>query len=173
MRFTATQDTEAVSLRDELASRALGTDAPGLMTANLWLWDVEPASSASDPRVVVVALLGRTGMPCRDLLEAQVALGPWVSLAPEAARKAAMRLLTSETSLEIAAFDEEPRQAALFVDRLFAWVGSPVAALASMDHRADDSAAGFSLFRVPHWVDEGLVFIGPARVGLLWFVGTD
>jgi hypothetical protein len=173
MRFTVARDTEAASLCDELAARAMETDAPGLMTANLWLWDVEPANSTSDPRAVVVALLGHTSIPCRALLEPRAALGPWVSPAPEAARAAAVRLLTFGASLEVAAFHDEQQVAARFADRLLGWVGSPVAALVNIDHRPDGSAAGFGVFRVPQWVDEGLVLVGPERVGLLWFVGTD
>jgi hypothetical protein len=173
MRFTVAQDTEAASLRDELAGGAMDTDAPGLMTANLWLWDVEMAGSAPDPQVVLAALFGHASMPCRELLEEQPALRPWVSLGPEAARSAAVRLLTSGASLEIAAFQDEPQSATRFADRLFEWSGGPVAVLASMEHRPDGSAAGFGVFRVPHWVDEGLVLVGPERVALLWFVGTD
>jgi hypothetical protein len=84
-----------------------------------------------------------------------------------------VRLLTFGASLEIAAFHNDPHGAVRFAGRLFGWVGSPVATLASMDHRPDGFARGFGVFRVPHWVDEGLVLVGPERVVLLWFVGTD
>lgn len=173
MRFTAARNTEAASLRDELAARAADTEVPGLRTANLWLWDVEPDISACDPRAVVAALFGLASMPCRELLKPHAVQGPWISLDPETARAAAVRLLTSGTSLEVAAFDDEPQAAALFAVRLFEWLGSTVATLASMDHRPDGSAAGFRVFSVPHWVEEGLALVGPERVGLLWFAGTD
>jgi hypothetical protein len=173
MRFSPAQDTEAASLCDELAARALDTDAPGLTTANLWLWSVEATGLAFDPKAVIAALFDQPSVPCRGLLEPHVAFRPWVHLASEAARDGALRLLTSGVSLEIAVFHNEPQAAARFVRRLFGWVGNPLAALASTDHRSDGSAAGFSLFRLPHWVDEGLALIGSERIGLLWFVGTD
>jgi hypothetical protein len=169
MRFIAATDPEAASLREELAGRAMDTDAAGLMTANVWLWSVEQP----DPRAVVSALLAHPGLPCRELLEPHAASGPWVPLSPEAARAEAVRLLTSGASLEIAAFHDESQAAAEFAGRLLGWVGSPVAAFASVERRPDGSAAGFGVFRVPHWVDEGLVLVGPGRVGMLWFVGTD
>src|SRR5581483_7882817 len=169
MRFVAATDPEAASLRDDLAGRAMDTDAAGLMTANLWLWAVEQPDP--DPRAVVSALLAHPGLPCRELLEPHAASGPWVPLTPEAARTAAVRLLTSGASLEIAAFSDEPGAAGESAERLLGWVGGPLAAFASMEHRPDGSAAGFGVFRVPHWVDEGLVLVGPQRVGLLWFVG--
>jgi hypothetical protein len=173
MRFIAAQDGEANSLCQELAARATDTDAPGLMTANLWLWAFEANGLASDPRAVVAALLGDTGMPCRELIEPHAPASPWVSLAPAVGHAAIVRLLTSGASLEIAAFHDERHAAALFASRLFGWVGRPLAAFASMEHRPDGSAAGFGVFRLPHWVDEGLALVGPERVGLVWFVGTD
>jgi hypothetical protein len=121
----------------------------------------------------VSALFAHHGLPCRELLELHAASGPWVSLTPEAARAAASRLLTSGTSLEIPAFSDDPRAAEKFVGHLLDWISVPLAAFASREHRPNGSAAGFGLFRVPHRVDEGLVLVGPWRVVVLWFVGTD
>ncbi|MBN9523816.1 hypothetical protein J0H58_35780 [bacterium] len=171
MRFVAAGDREAIVLREELIGRAMDTGAAELMTANLWLWEVEQADPK--PQVIVSALLSHSGLPGRALLEPNVSSGPWVRLSPEAAHAAAVRLLSAGASMEVAAFADDGEAAMGFADRVFAWVGRPVTSFASMEHRPDGSAAGFGVFHVPHWVDEGLVLIGPERVGMLWFVGTD
>jgi hypothetical protein len=171
MQFVPAADSEAAALHNELVGRAADTDAAGLMTANLWLWVVEQPDP--NPRAVVSALFGGLAMPRRELLEPHTAARPWVPLPPDAVGTAAMGLLTSGTSLEIPAFDDDVRAAERFVGRVLAWVGSPVAGFASMEHRPDGSAAGFGVYQVPDWVDEGLVLVGPQRVGVLWFVGTD
>jgi hypothetical protein len=173
MRFVYAGDPEAAALSANISARAIETDAPGLMTANLWLWDIEPDRPESDARVVLGALFRHTGLPCPELLEPHAASGPWVDLTPQAAQALTMRLLTSGASLESAAFEDEPQAATEFVDRLFGWVGRPLAAFANMEHRADGVTTGFRVFHVPHWVDEGLVLVGSERVGLLWFMGTD
>jgi hypothetical protein len=171
MRFVVAEDPEAMSLRADLADRAMDTDASGLRTANAWLWVVQQPDT--DPRAVVADLLAHPTFPCRHLLEPHAVSGPWLALNPAVARDLAVKLLTSGASMEMPAFDGEPRAAEEFAGRLLGWVGHPLAALASMDHRSDGSAAGFGVFRVPHWVDEGLVLVGPGRIGMLWFVGTD
>jgi hypothetical protein len=171
MQFVVAEDPEAAALREELAGRAMDTDAAGLRTANVWLWAVE--QPGPDPRAVVSALLADPAFPGRQWLEPDPGSAPWVSLTAEAAATAAVRLLTGGQSLEVPAFDCEPEAAAGFTGRLLAWVGRPVAALASLEHRPGGVSSGFSLFRVPHWFDEGLGLVGPQRVALLWFVGTD
>jgi hypothetical protein len=173
MQLFDVNDPIGESLRAELSSRASNTDAPGLLTANLWLWAFRPGSAAADPHAVVAALFEYPGLPCRHLLESEIASRPWVSLGPEAAQAALFRLLTSGVSLEIGAFDAEPSAAMDFAARILKWIDRPLAVFGSMDHRPDGSASGFRVFRVPHWLDEGLVLIGPASVGLLWFMGTD
>lgn len=172
MRFVVADDPEAVALRAALADRVCDTDAAGLMTANVWLWASEPPGA--DPRAVVSALLADPGFPARPWLEPNLGSAPpWVALTAEAAGAAAVRLLTRGQSLEVPAFDGEPEAAAGFAGRLLAWVGPPVAALASLEYRPGGVSSGFRLFRVPHWFDEGLALVGPRRVALLWFVGTD
>lgn len=171
MRFVVAEDPEAVALGAELADRACDTDAAGLMTANVWLWVVEPPEP--DPGAAVAALLADPGFPARKWLEADRAAAPWVALSAEAAAAAAVCLLTCGQSLEVPAFPGEPEAAAGYAARLLSWVGSPAAALASWKHRPGGVSSGFGLFRVPHWFDEGLALVGPRRVALLWFVGTD
>lgn len=171
MKFTTAADAESAILREELAARAIDTNAIGLATANVWMWAIESASS--DPGAVIATVFGPDGLTCRELLEPDFALCPWLRLDPETARAAAVRLLTSGVSLEIAAFQDEPQAAARFASHLFAWVGNPITTYTSMEHRPDGCAIGFGVFRVPRWVDEGLVLVGPERVALLWFLGTD
>ena len=171
MRFIVASDTEAVSLHRELVDRATDTDADGLMTANVWLWMVEQPSP--DALAIVSSLLAQPGFPGRQWLEPNLSSAPWVALTAEAAATAALRLLTGGQSLEVPAFQGEPVEAARFTKGLLAWVGSPVAALASWEHRPGGVSRGFGVFRLPHWFDEGLALVGPQRVALLWFVGTD
>src|SRR5262245_4947524 len=133
MRFVAAEDPEALALRAELADRACNTDAAGLMTANVWLWAVEPPGP--EPRAAVAAQIADPQFPAREWLEADRGAAPWVELTAEAAVGAAVRLLTRGQSLEVPAFHDEPEAAARFADRLLAWSGLPVAALASWEHR--------------------------------------
>jgi hypothetical protein len=73
----------------------------------------------------------------------------------------------------VPAYDGEPEPAAIFVERLLTWLGTRSVGFTNMVRRTDGSGAGFGVFTVPHWVDEGLVIVGMGRVGLLWFLGTD
>lgn len=171
MIFVAAEDPEAAALRAELDERASDTDAPCLMTANLWLWAA--GSPERDPRETVSAMFAAPALPCRELLRPHAASGPWIALSAKPARAAVVRLLTAGASVEVAAFAQDPGAAGQFADRLFDWVGRPLTAFTNLEHRANGSGAGFGVFRVPHWVDEGLVLIGPERVGLVWFAGTD
>jgi hypothetical protein len=171
MRFVVAEDPKAATLRDELINRAMDTDAVGLMTANVWLWAVEQPDP--EPRAVVSALFAHAELPGRQWLEPSVGLAPWVSLSSEAAAVVAVQLLTRGQSLEIPAFQDEQQAATQFVAELFAWVGSPLTAFGSMEHRPNGPSSGFVVFRVPHWFDEGLVLVGSQRVAALWFVGTD
>jgi hypothetical protein len=173
MRFIAADDAEAVSLRQDLADLASGTEAAGLMTANLWLWEIESSGSTIDPRTMLAALFDGPDLPCRELLEPRAASGPWVAPPPETAHAAVVRLLTTGTLLEIPVFFRHPQAASAYALRLLAWVGRPLAAFASMEHRPDGSAAGFGVFRLTGWEDEVLVLVGSQRVALLCFVGTD
>lgn len=171
MLFIAAEDPEAAALRAVLEERAFDTGAPCLMTANLWLWAAVPPES--DPQAALSALFAAPNLPCRELLEPRAATGPWVGLSQAGARAAVIRLLTAGASVEVAAFADDPGAAIQFADRLLQWIGSPLAAFANMEYQANGRGAGFGVFRVPHWVNEGLVLISPVRAGLVWFAGTD
>lgn len=174
MRFITATDGEADTLCRELADRAMDIDADGLLTANLGLW-IEKSDRPPDtsPLGVAVALLHQLGSPFRNHMRTEIELAPWVPLDYLKATETALRLLVHGQSLEIGAFDDEPEAANVFVQRLFAWVGSPVVGFTNIAWRADGSGAGFSLLSVPHWCDEGLLLVGPNRVAFLWFFGTD
>jgi hypothetical protein len=171
MRFKAAEDPEAAALRAELADRAFDVEDTGLMSANAWLWAVKRPES--DPRAVLSALVTDPGFPARQWLAADHGSAPWVNLSAEAATTVAVRLLTGGQSMETPAFSDELEAAVRFTARLQAWAGRPVAAMCSWEHRPGGVSSGFSLFRIPHWFDEGLALVGPQRVALLWFVGTD
>jgi len=168
MQFSFSEQPEAIALKEELTLRTRETDVPGLHMANLWLWDIEHGAPIHNPREVLDFLFRATSFPCRDFL-----VGPWVTHSATSALTAALQLLSSGVSLEGGAYEDEPNEAGEFLHRIFNWLGSPVTAFANMEHRNAYSAAGFSVFEVPHWVDEGLVLIGPNRVAALWFLGTD
>jgi hypothetical protein len=173
MQFLIAVDPEAAALRGELAALATSTDQPGIMTANVWLWQIESLGQDLNPRELTAALFKHSSAPGQKLLLQHPESAPWVELSPTAAQEAALQLLCSGTSLEIAVFDGDLRTAMKFVDRLFTWVGSPLKAFTNLEHRKDGVVAGFSVFQLIHWVDEGLVLLGPNRIGLLWFLGTD
>jgi hypothetical protein len=160
MATARSTDPEAVALTAELAGRGnVQDDYNPLGNYLLELWQVDPAPDA--PARVERVFAG-LGPEYRPFLPDPVGAGYFPRLDPAAARAELVELLATGLGYFEAFADRAAGEE--FVGRLQAWLGPGAEYL---------SGRGRTVFRVPHWVDEGVAFASPARAGFLWCLGTD
>lgn len=125
----------------------------------LELCEVGPAPDAATRVEQVFAALPPAYRP---FVTAPVGAEYFPPLGAAAARTELVDLLTTGLHY-FEAFEDVPAAEA-FVGRLQAWLGSGAEYL---------PGRGRQVFRVPHWVDDGVAFASAERAGFLWCLGTD
>jgi hypothetical protein len=162
MALVRCTDPEAVALMAEIAERSdvIVDDIPfGNFILELWEEDAKtfsPRAVCSQPKDRIQEVFQAFG---RQHLRA-CGLGWARPLDAVAAREKMLELLVH--GLWYFSAYEDVTAAQAFLDRLFAWLGPGAVYLMSL-----------GAIQVPHWVDEGVAFATPARVGFLWCLGTD
>jgi hypothetical protein len=160
MATARSTDPEAVALMAELAGRGgVKDDYNPLGNHLLELWDADRAPDAPSRVERVFASLPAAYRP---FVPVPVGAEYFRRLDALSARAEMVELLA--TGLHYFEAFADAAGAREFVGRLQAWLGPGAEYL---------SGRGRLVFRVPHWVGEGVAFASSERAGFLWCLGTD
>lgn len=186
--FSPCQDDECFQLQrmvEEEATQA--DDTQDLATCFLIVHSVntvQPFSDVPVPDVLAHSFLDGLAAPYSRYVPPEHAEHRFEELMRSEAENVMLRLLTRGASNEPPIFDDLST-ARQFTHRVINLFGSNCRFLTNMkrddvpvqppgkDYRIISSASGFSVFKVGHCNDEGIIFVSPNRVGILWFLGYD
>ncbi|HEY9748744.1 MAG TPA: hypothetical protein V6C63_08700 [Allocoleopsis sp.] len=182
IELTACRSAEYLALQQLIADAATSADDTlDLTTAFLIVKEIRYQSLQQqlEPVTLTHYFLHCLGEPYSSYLSSQHCSHSWFNLSDREARKRITDLLTQGVSAEIPVFDSNAL-ALSYTNRLIQFIGEPYTCFSNIEPEKLQnfepfykSRSGFSVFRVGHCCDEGVVLISPKYIGLLWFLGYD
>lgn len=188
IKFSPCLSEECNQLQQIIENEATSADDTlDLTTAFLIMRDIQANTSLqeiSDPVVLTLLFLNSLNEPYSRYLSSDYLTQSWEILNFQEASRVLVKLLTQGAMGEPSIFDNI-EQALTFTQRLFQCFEEPCYFLANvkwcmkfpqesnLDNPVISRTTGFSVFKVGHCWDEGLVLISSTRIGAIWFLGYD
>lgn len=173
---------EYLELQQLIADEATQCDDTlALSTAFLIVKEISHQSLQQqlEPVTLTQDFLHCLGEPYSSYLSSQHCSHSWFNLSDRQARKRITDLLTQGVSAEIPVFDRI-ELALSYTNKLIQFMGEPYSCFSNIEPEklqnfepCYKSRSGFSVFRVGHCCDEGVLLISQKYIGLLWFLGYD